>query len=96
MEKPKLPPEPPASGLHVSTQEIIISLLIPQSFLPPDQFFLFGSNIPLLIQEGVLSGFNNFDFTLKQPDNTFIFLKTTHKNINFNNKQQLTALYSLC
>ena len=77
MEKPKLPSEPPAIGLHVSTQEIIISLLIPQSFLPPDQFFLFSSNIPLLIQEGVLPGFNNLELTLEQPDNTFILLKTT-------------------
>ena len=78
MEEPELPPEPEAISLHVLAQEIIISLLSLQSFLPPDQVFLFGSNIPLLIQEGVLSGFNNFDFTLEQRDNTFIFLKTTH------------------
>ena len=96
MEKPELPPESEAISFHVLAQEIIVSLLGPQSFLPPDQFFFFGSNIPLLIQEGVLSGFNNFDFTLEQRDNTFIFLKTTHKNININNKQQRTALYSLC
>ena len=96
MEEPELPPEPEAISLHVLAQEIIISLLGPQSFLPPDQFFFFGSNIPLLIQEGMLSGFNNLDFTFEQCNNTFIFLKTTHKNSNLNNKQQLTALYSLC
>ena len=96
MEEPELPLEPKAISLHVLAQEIIIPLLSLQGFLPPDQVFLLCSNIPLLIQEGVLSGFNNFDFTLEQRDNTFIFLKTTHKNININNKQQLTALYSLC
>ena len=96
MEKPELPPESPAISFQVLAQQMVVSLLDPQSFLPPDQFFFFGSNIPLLIQEGVLSGFKDFEFTLVQRDNTFIFLKTTHKNININNKQQLTALYSLC
>ena len=75
MEKPELPPESPAISFQVLAQEIIVSLLGPQSFLPPDQFFLFGSNIPLLIQEGVLSGFNNLDFAFEECDNTFIFLK---------------------
>ena len=77
MEKPELPPESEALSFHVLTQEMIVSLLVPQSFLPPDQFFFFGSNIPLLIQEGVLPGFNNLELTLEQPDNTFILLKTT-------------------